>query len=183
MKSTEEKNIRLEMLNMHDFFLNKINVAIKEKNHIEASWLIYACMENRFFRTLQKYKKSCNYCKGNSKCKKSTNQLALSTKIACIQRLSDKSVNCISDNFSKELLVNIKNWVKRRNTLMHDLLSLETYNGMDKDFEKSASEGLILLNELYDSCTKFRASFYNEEYEFIFPQDAMDGCSCKPKEK
>lgn len=181
MKSTEEKSQRLEMVDMHQFFQDKINKSIEENNNIEASWLIYSSMENRFFRTLQKYKSTCTYCTGTSKCKKNSNQLALNTKIDCIKRLKEQNVTCIAESFDSKLLNNIKNWVKKRNKLMHDLLALETYNNIDAEFEKSANEGLVLLNELYDSCTKFRAKFYAEGYEFKFPIEAMKGCNCKPK--
>ena len=52
MKSTEKMEERLNLVDMHDFFLKKIDDAIGEERYIEASWLIYSCMENRFFRTL-----------------------------------------------------------------------------------------------------------------------------------
>lgn len=89
---------RLERVDMHDFFLQKIEKAMKEEKYIEASWLIYACIENRFFRTLQKYKEYCKYCKG--KCRKNKNELAISTKIACIKRLVEANVTCMSESFS-----------------------------------------------------------------------------------
>ena len=72
MKSTEEKAIRECMVDMHQFFIDKIDTAIKNERFIEASWLIYSCLENRFFRILQKYKNQCKYCKG--KCKSNKNE-------------------------------------------------------------------------------------------------------------
>lgn len=179
MKSTERIEERLERVDMHDFFIDKINNAIEKEIYIEASWLIYSCMENRFFRTLQKYKKQCKYCIG--KCKKNKNDLALKTKINCVQRLFENNVTCISDSFSHDLLENTKKWVKNRNELMHDLLSLESYQDMDESFKKSSIEGKELLDQLYEACTLFRSKFYEEDYEFIFPEIAMEGCSCKPK--
>ena len=77
MKSTEKKEVRMRMVDMHEFFINKINASIKNKNFIEASWLIYSCIENRFFRILQKYKNQCKY--SNGKCKINKNELAIST--------------------------------------------------------------------------------------------------------
>lgn len=81
MRSTEDKSKRIEMVDMHQYFIERINAAVAESRYFEASWLIYACMENRFFRVLQKFKRQCKYCRG--KCKKNKNELALSTKIAC----------------------------------------------------------------------------------------------------
>lgn len=181
MQSIEEMKERLERVDMHDFFLQRIDDAINGERYIEASWLMYSCMENRFFRTLQKYKKQCKYCKG--KCNKNKNELAISTKIACVKRLIENDVTCFSESFSKDLLESIRIWVKSRNTLMHDLLSLETYQDMDAQFKTLSESGKELLDELYASCTIFRSKFFAEGYEFVFPETAMEGCSCKPRSK
>jgi hypothetical protein len=179
MKSTEKMEERLNLVDMHNFFLKKIDDAICEERYIEASWLIYSCIENRFFRTLQKYKKQCKYCSG--KCKKNKNELAISTKIACVKRLLENNVNCISESFTPELLENTRLWVKNRNNMMHDLLSLETYQDMDERFKISSIEGKELLDQLYNACTLFREKFYTDGYEFVFPEVAMEGCICKPR--
>lgn len=181
MKSIEEKSIRVNMVNMHQFFIDKIDKAIKDKRYIEAAWLIYSCMENRFFRVLAKYKNQCIYCNGKSKCDKNTNELALKTKIACVKRLVENNVSCLSNSFTVEQLDSIKTWVGKRNTMMHDLLSLETYQNTDDAFEKSAKEGKKLLSDLYKSCTEFRKAFFAEDYEFVFPLSAMEECRCKPR--
>lgn len=178
MQSTENKEIRIEMVRMHDYFLDKINHAIEEERYIEASWLIYACMENRFFRTLLKFRKQCKYCKG--KCASNKNELAISTKNACIVHLAEAGVPAIADNFSIELLENIRLWVKDRNNLMHKLLGVDSYTTTDIVFEKSAKQGKVLLEQLYNSCTNFRTAFYTEGYEFVFPEAAMDLCRCNP---
>lgn len=179
MDSTEKMIERLKRVDMHDFFLQKIDDAVKEERYIEASWLIYSCMENRFFRTLQKFKKQCKYCQG--KCRKNKNELAISTKIACIKRLAENHVSCISEAFPLDLLNKIGKWIKSRNDMMHDLLSLETYQDMDERFKTSAFEGQELLGQLYQACTLFRGKFYEDGYVFVFPEAAMEGCSCKPK--
>ena len=176
MRSTEDKAIREQMVDMHQFFIDRIGAAINAQRYIEASWLIYSCIENRFFRVLQKYKKQCKYCQG--KCKKNTNELAISTKIGCVRRLVENGVTCLSDSFSVEQLEEIRLWVKKRNDLMHDLLSLETYRNTDDDFRDSAMAGQEILTRLYSSCTRFRALFYADGYDFVFPEEAMEGCSC-----
>lgn len=179
MKSTEQKGERLKRVDMHNFFMEKIDDAMKNKRFIEASWLIYSCFENRYFRTVEKIKDQCKYSGG--KCKKASNDLALRTKINCIKRLAeDSSCTCFSDNFPIQLLEDTKRWVKDRNTLMHNLLRLEYYENMDVEFEASAIKGRALLQQTYDCCTKFRKAFYTEGYAFIFPTAAMEPCPCKP---
>ena len=178
MKSTEKMEERLERVNMHDFFLKKIDKAIEEERYIEASWLIYSCMENRFFRTLQKYKFLCSKCKNNS-CSDSKNKLAISTKIKCIKNLAKANVSCISESFDVDLLDNVQLWLNKRNVMMHELLSLETYQEMDEKFKESALKGKKLLDKLYSSCTTFRSKFYEENYNFVFPEEAIQKCQCK----
>ena len=180
MKSTEQKEERLKRVDMHKFFIDKIEDAIKNARYIEASWLIYSCFENRYFRTVAKIKDQCKYSGG--KCKKASNELALCTKINCIERIvKDSTCTCFANNFSIELLESTKKWVKDRNKLMHDLLQLEYYEDMDKLFEEIAVRGKELLLKTYGCCTAFRKDFYEEGYVFTFPVGAMESCSCKPR--
>ena len=181
MESTEEKDIRERMVDMHQFFIDRIDVAVRSERFIEASWLIYACIENRFFRILQKYKSQCKYSKG--KCRKNKNELAISTKVSCVKRLCENNVSCIADSFSLEQLEELRSWVKRRNDMMHLLLSLETYKSADEHFKALAIEGQTILTELYLSCTQFRKAFYSDGYVFQFPDKAMEGCPCNKNNK
>lgn len=179
MISAEEKEQRIQRVDMHDFFLKRIENAIHSEQYIEASWLIYSCFENRYFRTVEKIK---NYCKYSTrKCKKSGNELALRTKVKCIQRLAEADCSCIRDNFTDELFEKTLRWIKARNKLMHNLLTLEEYEEMDDKFKQSAEEGIILLKQTYNACTGFRASFFDANYDFQFPECCMEKCSCKPR--
>lgn len=177
MKSTEDKKEREKMVDMHQFFIDRIDAAIESQRYIEASWLIYACIENRFFRVLKKYKNQCKYCTG--KCKKNRNELAISTKISCVERLCENNVECLSKSFKIDQINEIRQWVKERNKMMHELLSLSTYENMDDRFKESAIKGQSLLSDLYKSCTEFRKIFYSDDYVFVFPEIAMEGCRCK----
>lgn len=53
MKSTEKMCTRLQRVEMHDYFIKRIEASMKDEDYIAASWLIYACLENRYFRTLE----------------------------------------------------------------------------------------------------------------------------------
>lgn len=184
MESTEPMDARLKMVEMHAFFLEKIDRSINEDNFFEASWLIYSCMENRFFRVLDKYKRGCKYCVKGGKCRKGSNQLAISTKIACVERLASAHVPAVYDSFDAELIQGVRGWVKRRNNLMHDLLALDSYEEkFDNEFRSLAVDGQAVLNRLYKACERFRAEFYADGYQFVFPEECMEGCSCKPKRK
>lgn len=184
MKQNESLELRYEMATMHDFFLNKINESIEGKLYFEASWLIYSCLENRFFRVLDKYKRECKYCTKGGKCRKGSNQLALSTKVSCVERLYKENVSCISDSFSGDIFDEVRVWVKSRNRLMHNLLSLEHYEDhFDNDFKELALSGKTIVEDVYDACTKFRGAFFQPDYKFVFPEFCMEECSCKSHQK
>ena len=178
MRSTEKLETRLERVTMHEFFLKRINKAIAGQNYIEASWLVYACLENRYFRTIAKIKEYCKYSHG--KCRKSGNELALRTKIGCLQRLYEAGCPCILNAFDLTLFDETKKWVKERNVLMHNLLRLDGYENIDEQFKEIAIRGSQILDRTYACCTEFRKLYYNKEYEFVFPEEAMEKCSCKP---
>lgn len=182
MKSTEEMSERLKRVDMHDYFLKRIGAAMEHENYIEASWLIYSCFENRYFRTVMKYREKCKYCRSKSKCnRKNKNELALKTKISCVERLYQAGVPCVANAFAEDIFPKTREWVDKRNDLMHDLLSLEYYENTDVRFKKSAEDGLRLLHETYAFCTKFRKLFYADGYEFEMPDVVSDKCSCKPR--
>lgn len=110
MKSTEKMDTRLQRVEMHDYFIKRIEASMKDEDYIAASWLIYACLENRYFRTLEKVRESCKYCRSRSKCNKKTkNGLRISTKISCLERLHTNNVPCITKSFRKELFADTKN--------------------------------------------------------------------------
>lgn len=179
MKSIEPMDTRLKKVDMHQFFLNRIDKAVNNNNYIEAAWLIYACFENRYFSTISKFKDKCKYSRG--KCKKQKNELALRTKIRCLQRLSAENCTCISNAYKNEIFERTLDWVKRRNALMHDLLQLDAYEDMDDQFKQISEEGVELLKETYDCCTEFRRLYFTDGYEFVFPEEAMEKCACKPR--
>lgn len=177
MNSTEDMEVRLEMRDMHDFFLDKIKEAMKGGNYFEAAWLEYSCLENRYFRTLDKYKNKCKYCKG--KCRSKKNELALRTKVRCVERLIKKRIRCISESFSREQISDTISWIKKRNNLMHSLLALESYQeSFTHSFQELAREGYNLVIQTYQSCTKFREIFFSDNYEFNFPEECMNLCPC-----
>ena len=182
MKSTEDKAQRLLRVDMHEYFLSKIDEAMKKENYIEASWLIYSCFENRYFRTIQKYKHMCKYCRKKGRCNPGPkNDLSITTKVKCVQRLYNSGVPSIVNAFEGDIFDKSIKWINERNDLMHELLALETYQSSEELFKSSAEDGNSLLTQTYDYCTKFRKLFYDDDYCFVFPEDAMERCPCKPQ--
>lgn len=182
MDSTEKMTDRLERVDMHSFFLEKIRLSIEKEKYVEAVWIIYSCLEERYFRTIKKINGQCRY--SGKTCGRDDNKLALSTKIDCIKRLAqDENAECFNKNFSEELFNRTKTWVHKRNSLMHNLVQAKVYEENYTEFENLAKEGSEILQETYKCCTEFRKDFYSEGYEFIFPKNAMEQCNCNPNNK
>lgn len=180
MENIEPIETRRKMVKMHQFFLDKIIKATEEKNYLEAAWLIYSCLENRYFRTIKKYNRLCKY--GKNSCKKNSNEIALKTKIRCVERLMKSNKTCLSNAFTKELIDRTITWVKKRNKLMHQLLTLDTYEeSYNESFKELAIEGQQIVIDTYSACTTFRKDFFKANYEFVFPNECMDKCPCNNK--
>ena len=54
---------------------------------------------------------------------------------------------------------------------------------LTQNLKNPPQNGRGLLDELYESCTKFRGKFFNPEYIFVFPEAAMEKCPCNKKKK
>lgn len=151
MKTKEPLEMRLEMVEMHKVFLEGLDHAMKKRQYIEASWLCYAIFEQRTDRIIQKHISKC------PKLKRQPNEkpVGISTKLKCIQKLV-KTKYFIYAQLDRELFKQIENWCKRRNTLIHGLVSLEHYKHFDKEFKKMAEDGAPLAHRIYDEAKKVR---------------------------
>ena len=148
MKSQDSYEIRVKMAEMHDDVLQRIDQAIKRKHCIEACWLCYSCFESRITRTLEKVSELCDgqRCHQNPK-------VGIRTRIECLkrlQRLSYAGLEC----FDSQLLGDVDNWCKKRNTLVHALVTLNNYYEMDTTFLSLAKEGRPLVQKLYSQTTE-----------------------------
>lgn len=81
------------------------------------------------------------------------------------------------------MLGNIKGWCKGRNKLVHALVTLNNYSGMDKKFLDLAKHGKPLVEELYKQTTDFRNEYYGIESMPVFPESAENKCRLKKKEE
>ena len=176
MKSQDSYEDRLKMVEMHDDILKRIDDAIKKKQSIEACWLCYACFENRITRSLEKISEHCS----KRNCYKNHN-VGIVTRIECLKRLSKQKYDG-TDSFDNQLLGNIKGWCRERNTLVHALVSLNNYSGMDRKFLDLAKIGKPLVEKLYQQTTEFRNRYYEIESLSIFPENAEKKCRLKKKE-
>ena len=64
---------------------------------------------------------------------------------------------------------------------MHNLLRLDDYENIDEQFKEIAIRGSQILDRTYACCTEFRKLYYNKEYKFVFPEEAMKKCNCNSK--
>lgn len=147
----ETLEVRREMAEMHDKFLDNLETAMKKKQYIEASWLCYAIFEQRIERIIEKHVKKCP----KGKRQKEEKPVSISTKLLCLKKLCKQKYGPYAD-FDKILLTDIKSWCNLRNDLIHGLVSLEHYRKYDKEFKELALSGEPLVKRLYKEATKVR---------------------------
>lgn len=59
MKRIDNYNIRHEMVDMHNTYIDNLNKAFINKNYIETSWICYSIFEQRINRLIEK---NIQYC-------------------------------------------------------------------------------------------------------------------------
>lgn len=177
MKAKESYEDRLKMAEMHDDIIKRIDTAIKKKQSIEACWLCYACFESRITRTLEKVSANCS----KRNCYQNHN-VGIVTRIDCLKRLKKQSY-AGTECFDNQMLGKIKEWCHERNTLVHALVTLNNYSGMDKKFIDLAKKGKPLVEQLYQQTTQFRNKYYEIESMPEFPEKSEKSCRLKKKEE
>ena len=87
---------------------------------------------------------------------------------------------CSLDCFTADTLGQVLSWCKERNQLVHALVTLNNYYGMDSKFMALAKRGKPLVVKLYDETTAFRNKYYEISTIPAFPVDATKKCRlCK----
>lgn len=170
MKVKDTYQDRLLMAEMHDDVLQRLDDAIVGKRSIEACWLCYSCFESRITRTLEKVSECCS----ERKCYQN-HKVGIKTKIECLKRLKKLSY-AGTENFDNQLLGQIIEWCKERNTLVHALVTLNNYYGMDEKFLQLAAKGKPLVEKLYSQTTSFRNEYYQLTAMPEFPEKAHSRC-------
>lgn len=177
MKAKDSYEDRLKMADMHDDVLQRIDLAIANKHSIEACWLCYSCFESRITRTLEKVSECCS----DRKCYQN-HKVGIKTRIDCLKRLN-KAKYCGTESFDNQLLGEITKWCKERNTLVHALVTLNNYCGMDDKFLQLATKGRPLVTKLYQQTTAFRNKYYAQTELTSFPEKAHNYCRLLKKNK
>ena len=151
MKTMESYEVRLEMAHMHESYIERLHKAIGKAQYVEVSWLCYAIFEQRIARIMSKHISKCPKGKRSLK----DHPVSISTKILCLQKLTKLKYGPYQ-NFDPNLLKEINSWCKKRNDLIHGLVSLEHYKKYDMEFKELATSGVPLVEKLYQEATKVR---------------------------
>ena len=170
MNANEPLEERLLMVEMHKDVLKRIDTAIKRKHSIEACWLCYSCFESRITRSLEKISVTCS----GRRCFENI-RVGIVTKIDCLKRLS-RHHYFATEAFDRKLLDEVKAWCRERNKLVHALVTLNNYEGMDARFLKLSKDGQQLVQKLYAQTTEFRNHYYEIASTPPFPQDVISKC-------
>lgn len=175
MKQRESLEIRKEMVEMHEAYLDRLKTAMDTKQFVEATWICYAIYEQRINRIIEKILPKCPIETPRT----SNNSASISTRIKCLEKLISKSYGGLA-KFDLSLLNDISAWCDDRNRLVHDLVNLDEYNRFDADFETLAKQGVPLVNRIYEEGTKFRQWFVAADSLPDFP--TKHKCRCKKEQ-
>jgi hypothetical protein len=171
MKNEESFDVRLQMAEMHEEFIDRMSKSYDSKLYVETVWYCYAIFEQRINRLIVKYLDKCMIPPRSDE-----KSAAISTRISCLEKLVDSRYGAF-DTFNKDLLKRIMKWCDERNSLVHSLISIKHYRQYDDEFENLAGKGVPLVFELYDECTTFRNRWREmDEPDGEFP---VKKCRCK----
>ena len=151
MNKKESLETRKKMAVMHDAMIDKLDMAMKKKRYVEASWICYAIFEQRITRMIMKHLSKCPRQNRSEKHK----DVGIRTRIDCIIKLTKQGYGayaCVDGSVFKKL----KLWCKRRNDLVHALLDISRYKKYDMEFKKLAEDGYALVPKIYEEATKVR---------------------------
>lgn len=173
MKKIDGYSVRLEMAEMHNTYIRKLKLSLKNKNYIETSWICYSIFEQRVTRLIEK---NIQYCQKEKK--KKGRPAGISTRIACVIHLIENKYNGF-ENLNIETFNDILVWCNKRNNLVHDLVKLDRYKNYENEFYELAVNGFGLVKKLYDEISKFREMWY----ELPEPLNKFPEFKCKCNKK
>lgn len=166
MEPKEPLEVRREMVDMHEGFKKSLSDKIGAEDYIAASWICCAIFEQRINRLMQKHIDQCPHKPFDDR--KSPKIAAISVKIKCLECLVCKKYGGYA-NFDANLLGEIHDWCQERNKLTHQLINLNNYHDYNMRFQKLASDGIKLVDRLYEEVTKFRAWWGANQFDGEFP--------------
>ena len=102
-------------------------------------------------------------------------KVGIKARIDCIKQLRKQSYPHL-DSFDANTLGQILAWCNERNTLVHALVTLNNYDGMDAKFLALARKGKLLVEKLYDETTTFRNGYYELAEMPEFPERVIITC-------
>lgn len=175
MKQRESLEVRKEMVEMHETYLDRLKTTMDTRQFVAATWICYAIYEQRINRIIEKILPKCPIEAPRT----SNNSASINTRIKCLKKLISNSYGGLAE-FDLSLLEDISTWCDDRNSLVHDLVNLNEYKRFDADFEALAKRGVPLVNRIYEEGTKFRQWFVAADSLPDFPPKHK--CRCKKEQ-
>ncbi|ERJ17483.1 hypothetical protein SSPSH_003695 [Salinisphaera shabanensis E1L3A] len=129
--------------------LERMDLALLEEFYMEACWIQYAIIEDRFNSVIRNA-----YPENGTKLLKTLR--GLDRKLEQISgKIHEDDHDCLK-TVHKELLKRIKNWKNKRNTLMHEIAETDDLAKVQRKLKILAPEGKKLVNELSARVWKYK---------------------------
>jgi gas vesicle protein len=127
----------------------RMELSLKEKFFMEACWIQYAIIEDRFNSVIKHA-----YPEKGEQFLKSFR--GLDRKLEhIVEKIHPKDQDCLK-TVHKALLEKIKKWKDKRNTLMHEITKTTDIASVQKKLEKLAPEGKSLTSDLSNRVRKYK---------------------------
>lgn len=169
MKPLEPYDQLLQMAEMHDEMIVAIKESIAAGDYVEACWYEYGCLESRIGRMIEKVIAGCPKSP-----RKSTRAVGISTKVECLSRIAMKG-HPFFDRNDQGSLGEMKKWIRKKNNLVHRLVTLDEYLNSQSEFESLARDGLRHVEKAYSIASRVRERFYSAN---SIPQLDDKKCRC-----
>lgn len=161
---------------MHDSVLAWIDKALSSEAYVEACWVAYACFESRVNRIIEKVIGGCPKAQRDSMAR----PIGITTKIQCLVRLS-RTEHPFFEPGDDEILNSVKGWCKKRNDLVHKMVTPELYDASKQEITSLAKQSRTLVIRSYKMATHVRECFYGVDKVPEISEAAVKACSCNKR--
>ena len=167
-KSKDYQSSKIELKistdNMQKYYnyrdqMKRLNKAMKQNFYLEAIFIEYSIMEDRFESILRH---AGEWEKMYQKAQKQKRHVSIDAKIKKISNLASKKKSLEEKYFSNELLESAKSWKNERNPLTHSLLKLDLQT---EDLKQIAIKGQSIVKTLRNKTTAYRRAMEKQKQE------------------
>lgn len=169
------ENGKKMQVEMHKDFFEHTTFAIDNGFYLEAVFREHAAIEGRLEVISGLLGAPCNKNISSSDRRK----VNISHRIKCIKKCYEQTQYIRSKKIDKKFFVNLENWIKKRNTIVHGLYKNELeYKERSAANMKLSEEGLVFCRMLYNEVKRLRRYLRTHTSEDNYPPSICRESGC-----